>query len=57
VGTNDFLYQGGDGYTMLGKALLLVDERSAKLIANDVMVYLRAQGEVAPAVSGRITVR
>jgi 2',3'-cyclic-nucleotide 2'-phosphodiesterase (5'-nucleotidase family) len=57
VATNDFLYHGGDGYTMLGKARLLVDERSAKLIANDVMVYLRAQGEVAPAVSGRITVR
>jgi len=57
VATNDFLYHGGDGYTMLAKVPLLVDERSAKLIANDVMVFLRAKGEVAPAVSGRITFR
>jgi 2',3'-cyclic-nucleotide 2'-phosphodiesterase (5'-nucleotidase family) len=57
VATNDYLFHGGDGYTMLAKARLLVDERSAKLIANDVMVFLRAQGEVDPKVSGRITLR
>jgi len=57
VATNDYLFHGGDGYAMLGKARLLVDERSAKLIANDVMVYIRAQEEVAPKISGRIILR
>jgi 2',3'-cyclic-nucleotide 2'-phosphodiesterase (5'-nucleotidase family) len=57
VATCDFLYHGGDGYSMLGRARLLVDERSAKLIANDVMVFLRAKGKVAPVVSDRIVVR
>ena len=47
---------GGDGYDMLKTAKPLAGERDGKLMANDVMVYLRALGTLAPKVEGRITV-
>lgn len=56
VATNDFLMRGGDGYGF-PRAKVLRGERDAKLIANDVMVFIRKEGTVAPRVEGRITLR
>ena len=53
--TNDYMAGGGDGYTMLRGAERVFSETDAKLMANDVMVYIRAKGEVAPAVEGRLS--
>jgi 5'-nucleotidase / UDP-sugar diphosphatase len=54
LATSDFIAEGGDGYAMLKPAKRLLNARDARLTANDVMVYIRERGEVAPAVEGRI---
>jgi len=46
VATNDFMARGGDGYTVFAGAKQLVNDLEAKLMANDVMVYIRKVGEV-----------
>jgi 2',3'-cyclic-nucleotide 2'-phosphodiesterase (5'-nucleotidase family) len=56
LATVDFLMAGGDGYDMLKGAKPLASERDGKLMANDVMVYLRDLGTLAPKVEGRIAV-
>jgi len=53
LATNDFMARGGDGYTMFSTARPLIDERSSRLIANQVMDYVAARGTVSPAVEGR----
>jgi len=55
LATNDFIIAGGDGYSMFKDAKVLLNARDAKLLANDVMVYVRDKGEIAPKVEGRIT--
>ncbi|WP_029042544.1 bifunctional metallophosphatase/5'-nucleotidase [Cucumibacter marinus] len=55
VATNDFMARGGDGYTMFAGKPMLVNLTDAKLMANDVMVYIRDQGTVAPEIEGRMT--
>lgn len=57
LATNDYMYSGGDGYTMLNDAKPLLGVRDAKLIANDVMAYVRAQGTVAPRIEQRIKLK
>jgi 2',3'-cyclic-nucleotide 2'-phosphodiesterase (5'-nucleotidase family) len=54
LATNDYMAAGGDGYTMLKDAKPLLGVRDGKLIANDVMAYVTAQGTVSPKVDGRI---
>jgi 5'-nucleotidase / UDP-sugar diphosphatase len=54
LATNDFLLGGGDGYAALKDAKVILNARDAKLLANDVMVYVRDKGEVAPKIEGRI---
>jgi 2',3'-cyclic-nucleotide 2'-phosphodiesterase (5'-nucleotidase family) len=54
LATNDYMAGGGDGYTVLRGAERLFGETDAKLMANDVMVYIRKMGEVAPKVEGRV---
>lgn len=54
MATNDYAAGGGDGYKMLRGAKVLKDSLSAKLLANDVMAYVRKQGSVSPKVEGRI---
>ena len=54
LATNDFMARGGDGYGMFAGAKRVFGELDAKLMANDVMVYVRKMGDVAPAVEGRI---
>eukprot|EP00752_Nemacystus_decipiens_P019553 g17609.t1 len=55
VATNDFMGRGGDGYSVFADAPRVVREEDAKLMANDVMVFVREMGEFAPALDGRIT--
>ena len=55
--TNDFVARGGDGYGMLRGAKVLIDADSAKLMANDVMVHVKAAGTVKTGIEGRITIK
>ncbi len=54
MATNDYAAGGGDGYKMLRKAKVLIGGLSAKLLANDVMAYIRKKGSVSPQIEGRI---
>ncbi|MHA1190072.1 MAG: bifunctional metallophosphatase/5'-nucleotidase [Alphaproteobacteria bacterium] len=54
VATNDYMARGGDGYSVFAGAKRVLGELDAKLMANDVMVYVRRMGDVAPTVEGRI---
>jgi 2',3'-cyclic-nucleotide 2'-phosphodiesterase (5'-nucleotidase family) len=57
LATNDYMLGGGDGYTALKDARIILNARDAKLLANDVMVYIRDKGEIAPKLEGRITAK
>ena len=57
LATNDFVLGGGDGFTSLGQGKVLVDARGGKLVANDVMVYVKKLGAVDAKVEGRITIK
>ena len=57
LATNDFLLGGGDGFTSLTGGKVLVDARGGKLVANDVMVYVKKLGTVDAKVEGRITIK
>lgn len=55
LATNDFMARGGDGYGAFRNAKQLLGALDAKLMANDVMAYIREAKEVSPAVEGRVT--
>jgi len=55
LATNDYMGRGGDGYSMFAGKPMLVTLTDAKLMANDVMAYVRSKGSVSPAIEGRIT--
>jgi 2',3'-cyclic-nucleotide 2'-phosphodiesterase (5'-nucleotidase family) len=55
VGTNDYVYEGGDGYEALSRGTALIDASGGTLLANMVMDYIQRQGEIAPKIEGRIT--
>ncbi|WP_034491225.1 bifunctional metallophosphatase/5'-nucleotidase [Afifella pfennigii] len=57
LATNDFMARGGDGYEAFAAATPILGERDGRLMASDVMAYIRAAGEVAPRPEGRIRVR
>jgi len=57
VASNNFLLAGGDDYAALGRGRVLIGPTDGKLLANEVMAYLRRQGTVAPRVEGRILIR
>ncbi|MCA0433115.1 MAG: bifunctional metallophosphatase/5'-nucleotidase [Proteobacteria bacterium] len=57
LATNDFMLNGGDGYVAFRKGKVLVDGAAGKLMANDVMVKIRAAGTVDAKVEGRIVFR
>ncbi|MEZ5871684.1 MAG: 5'-nucleotidase C-terminal domain-containing protein [Nitratireductor sp.] len=56
VATNDYMARGGDGYSVFKGGKLLVNAESAKLMANDVMAYIRELGEVKGS-DPRITIK
>ena len=55
LAVNDYMAGGGDGYRMLRKAKKLLGDLDGKLMANDVMAFIRAAGSVDAKVEGRIT--
>jgi 2',3'-cyclic-nucleotide 2'-phosphodiesterase (5'-nucleotidase family) len=57
LATNDYMFEGGDGYVMLKDARPLLGVRDGKLMANDVMAYIVARKSVEPKVEGRIELR
>ncbi len=54
VAITDFMYRGGDGYSMMISAPPLLDPAAASLTANAVAEYIQANTPVAPAIDGRI---
>jgi 5'-nucleotidase / UDP-sugar diphosphatase len=56
LATNDYMLDGGDGYTALKGGKVIVDPRGAKLIANDVMALVKKLGTVTAKVEGRIVI-
>lgn len=56
VAVTDFILKGGDGYTMLPKARVLVSGEQGNLIVAGLESYLRTRAEVAPAVENRIAI-
>ena len=55
VATNDFMLNGGDGYTALAGGKVLIGARSGTLMATDVINYIEAAGKVDAKIEGRIT--
>ncbi|HXI27909.1 MAG TPA: bifunctional UDP-sugar hydrolase/5'-nucleotidase [Vicinamibacterales bacterium] len=53
----DFLFKGGDDYTMFPGGEVLMAPEAGPLVASALAKYVIAKGEIAPAVEGRITVR
>jgi 2',3'-cyclic-nucleotide 2'-phosphodiesterase (5'-nucleotidase family) len=57
VATNNFMLTGGDGYASFGKGKVLIGLTDGKLMANEVMAYVRKAGTVDAKVEGRIVIR
>lgn len=57
VATNNFMLTGGDGYSAFTKGRVLIGVTDGKLMANEVMAYVRKLGTVDAKVEGRIVVR
>jgi 2',3'-cyclic-nucleotide 2'-phosphodiesterase (5'-nucleotidase family) len=57
VATNNFMLMGGDGYAAFTKGRVLIGQTDGKLLANEVMAYVRKKGTVDAKVEGRIVVR
>ena len=51
------MLEGGDGYTALGRGKTLIGLTDGKLMANEVMVYLRRLGTVDAKVEGRAVLK
>jgi 2',3'-cyclic-nucleotide 2'-phosphodiesterase (5'-nucleotidase family) len=54
LATNDYMANGGDGYTAFVGATNLVDAAAAQLQASQVISYIEAAGTISPEVEGRI---
>ena len=54
LATNDYMGNGGDGYSMLGEATQLLSAIDTQLMANDVMVFVRRNAPISATVEGRI---
>ncbi len=54
LATNDFMANGGDGYTAFVGAPQLIDAIDAQIMASQVIDYVAAAGTISPAVEGRI---
>lgn len=57
VATNDYMADGGDGYTAFESGEVLLDATSARLTASQVIDHIEAAGRIAPEVEGRIVDR
>jgi 5'-nucleotidase/UDP-sugar diphosphatase len=57
VATNDFLANGGDGYSVFAGATQIITPIDAVLMASQVINYIELMATVSPAVEGRIVFR
>jgi 5'-nucleotidase / UDP-sugar diphosphatase len=57
VATNNFLFSGGDGYASLGKGRTIIGLTDGKLLASEVMTYVRKLGTVEAKAEGRIVLK
>jgi 2',3'-cyclic-nucleotide 2'-phosphodiesterase (5'-nucleotidase family) len=57
VASNNFMLDGGDGYTALGRGKTLIGLTDGKLMANEVMVYVRRLGTVDAKIEGRAVLK
>lgn len=57
VASNNFMLAGGDGYTSLARGRTLIGLTDGKLMANEVMVYLRRLGTIEAKVEGRAVLK
>jgi len=51
----EYVFNGGDGYSMFSRQRLLVGPESGNLLVSVVERFISAQRQVAPALEGRIT--
>jgi len=56
VATPDFVFKGGDGYTMFPGQRVLVGPEAGDMLLAALEQYVAALGEIAPQIDGRITV-
>ncbi len=52
----DYMLRGGDGYSMLGDAKVILNPESGNTIPDILESYIRKRGEIAPEVEGRIRI-
>ncbi len=57
LATNDYMLAGGDGYTALAGSKIIINGGNGKMMANDVMAYVRSAGTVDAKVEGRILIK
>jgi 5'-nucleotidase / UDP-sugar diphosphatase len=57
VATNNFMLTGGDGYAPFTKGRVLIGTTDGKLMANEVMAFVRKKGTVDAKIEGRVVVR
>jgi 5'-nucleotidase len=57
VAIPDYIFKGGDGYTMFSGGEVLVTPEAGGLIVTAMAKYLSAKKEISPVVEGRIRVR
>jgi 2',3'-cyclic-nucleotide 2'-phosphodiesterase (5'-nucleotidase family) len=57
VAVPDFIFRGGDGYTMLAGQRVLVAPEAGNLITTALEKYVAANKEITQQVDGRITLR
>jgi 2',3'-cyclic-nucleotide 2'-phosphodiesterase/3'-nucleotidase len=55
LATNDFVSGGGDGYSMLGDATVLVSSNEGALLSDLVIKTIEDAGTISPTTEGRIT--
>jgi 5'-nucleotidase len=56
VAVPDYVYKGGDGYTMFANSRVLVSPEAGDLMVAALEKYVTEKREVAPAIDGRITI-
>lgn len=57
VASNNFLYDGGNGYGILADGRTLIGATDGKLVANEVMAYIARHDPLSVPESGRIVIR
>ena len=57
LATNDFMLNGGDGYAALAAGKPIIGAEAGKLMANDVLVYIKAHNGIQAKLEGRVVVK